>query len=48
MLRKPIVCREMDPGEERSVCELVSQVFHEFVAPDCGQEGMIYFRDISR
>ena len=43
MLRKPIFCREMNPGEERSVCELVSQVFHEYVAPDYGQEGIEEF-----
>ena len=43
MLRKPIICREMNPGEERSVCELVSQVFHVFVAPDYGLEGIEEF-----
>jgi len=43
MLRKPIICREMNPGEEPSVCELVSQVFHEFVAPGYRQEGIEEF-----
>jgi hypothetical protein len=33
----------MNPGEERSVCELVSQAFNEFVAPDYGQEGIEEF-----
>ena len=42
-MRKPLVCREMNAGEERSVCELVSQVFNEFVAPNYGQEGIEEF-----
>lgn len=43
MPRKPVVFREMNAGEERSVCELVRQVFHEFVAPDYAQEGIEEF-----
>ena len=42
-MREPIVYREMNPGEEQAVCDLVSQVFNEFVAPDYGQEGIEEF-----
>ena len=33
------VIREMRPGEEKAVCQLVQQVFNEFVAPQCSIEG---------
>jgi hypothetical protein len=31
--------REMNSGEEQVVCDLVKQVFDEYVGPDYGQEG---------
>jgi hypothetical protein len=42
-LKESIVYREMNPGEERAVCDLVSKVFNEFVSPDYGQEGIEEF-----
>ena len=38
-----IVCREMTAGEEQAVCELVRQVFNEYVASDYGQDGIEEF-----
>jgi GNAT superfamily N-acetyltransferase len=38
-----ILYQDMKPGEEKAVCELVSQVFNQFVAPDYGQEGIEAF-----
>jgi GNAT superfamily N-acetyltransferase len=38
-----IVYQEMKSGEVVSVCELVEQVFQEFVAPDFEQEGIAEF-----
>ncbi len=38
-----IVCREMKTGEEQAVCDLVTQIFNEFVAPDYGQDGIKEF-----
>lgn len=35
--------REMSDGEEGAVCDLVRQVFDEFVAPDYGEEGIDEF-----
>ena len=35
--------REMIPGEEQVVCDLVKEVFEEFVAPDYRQEGIEEF-----
>lgn len=40
---EPVVYRAMRSGEEQAVCELVQQVFNEFVAPDYGQEGIEEF-----
>ena len=40
---EPIVYREMKPGEEQSVCELVTDVFHEYVASDYEQGGIEEF-----
>ena len=40
---EPILYRQMNPGEEQAVCDLVNQVFNEFVAPDYGQEGIEEF-----
>lgn len=40
---EPIVYQEMRPGEEPAVCELVTQVFNELVAPDYEQEGIQEF-----
>ena len=42
-MKEPIVYREMNPGEERAVCDLVSKVFNEFVSQDYGQEGIEEF-----
>jgi hypothetical protein len=42
-LKETIVYREMNPGEERAVCDLVSKVFNEFVSPDYEQEGIEEF-----
>ncbi|MEW8406009.1 MAG: GNAT family N-acetyltransferase [Candidatus Thiodiazotropha taylori] len=39
----PIIYREMAPGEEQVVCNLVTQVFNEFVASDYGQDGIEEF-----
>ena len=38
-----ISCREMKCGEEQAVCELVREVFGEFVAPDYGTAGIEEF-----
>lgn len=38
-----VVYREMHPGEEQVVCDLVSQVFNEYVAPDYEQVGIEEF-----
>ncbi|MDJ0794073.1 MAG: GNAT family N-acetyltransferase [Woeseiaceae bacterium] len=38
-----IVYREMRDDEEGTVCDLVRQVFDEFVAPDYGPEGIKEF-----
>ena len=38
-----IVYRAMKPGEEQAVCNLVSRVFNEFVAPDYEMEGIEEF-----
>jgi ribosomal protein S18 acetylase RimI-like enzyme len=35
--------RLMKPGEENEVCELVSRVFNEFIAPGYAQEGVQEF-----
>lgn len=35
--------REMNIGEEKAVCELVEQVFNEYVASEYGQEGLEEF-----
>ena len=40
---KPVVYREMKPGEAPAVCDLVTQVFNQYVAPDYGQEGIDEF-----
>ncbi len=40
---EPIVYREMNSGEEQAVCDLVKQVFDEYVAPDYGQNGIDEF-----
>jgi hypothetical protein len=42
-VREAIVYREMSPGEEQAVCDLVSRVFNEFVAPDYWKEGIEEF-----
>lgn len=42
-MKETIVYREMNPGEEKAVCDLVRQVFNEFVAPDYGQDGIEEF-----
>ena len=38
-----IVYREMNPGEESAVCDLVAQVFKQFVAPDYSRDGVDEF-----
>ena len=38
-----LVYREMNTGEEQTVCDLVRQVFNQFVAPDYGQDGIEEF-----
>ncbi len=38
-----IVYREINPEEEQTVCELVAQVFNEFVASDYEQDGIDEF-----
>ncbi len=40
---KSIVFREMQTGEEQIVCDLVTKVFNEFVAPDYGDDGVETF-----
>lgn len=40
---EPIVYRTMNSGEEHAVCDLVRQIFNEFVAPDYGKEGIEEF-----
>jgi GNAT superfamily N-acetyltransferase len=40
---EPVVYRAMRSGEEQAACDLVQQVFKEFVAPDYGQEGIKEF-----
>jgi len=40
---EPITYREMKQGEEQAVCELVTQVFNEYVASDYGQDGIEEF-----
>ena len=35
--------RLMRKGEEEKICSLVKKVFHEFVAPDYGEEGINEF-----
>lgn len=40
---KTIVYREMNTGEEQKVCDLVTQVFNEFVALDYEQDGIEEF-----
>lgn len=42
-LTDPIVYREMHAGEEQAVCDLVKQVFDEYVASDYGQDGIDEF-----
>ena len=38
-----IVYRQMNAGEEQAVCDLVAQVFDEFVAADLEQRGIDEF-----
>ena len=38
-----IVYREMNTGEEQTVCDLVAQVFNEFVVSDYEQDGIEEF-----
>lgn len=38
-----LIIRPMEPGEEAKVCNLVTEVFMEFVAPLYGQEGVEEF-----
>jgi hypothetical protein len=40
---EPITYREMKQGEEQTVCDLVTQVFNEYVASDYGQDGIEEF-----
>ncbi|ODB89640.1 hypothetical protein A3194_10840 [Candidatus Thiodiazotropha endoloripes] len=40
---KPIIYREMAAGEEQVVCDLVTQVFNEYVASDYEQDGIEEF-----
>lgn len=40
---EPIVYREMNTGEEQAVCDLVTQVFNEYVASDYRQDGIEEF-----
>ncbi|MCU7806487.1 MAG: GNAT family N-acetyltransferase [Candidatus Thiodiazotropha sp. (ex Semelilucina semeliformis)] len=40
---EPIVYQEMAAGEETAVCNLVADVFNEYVAPDYDQEGIDEF-----
>jgi hypothetical protein len=42
-LIEPIIYREMVSGEEQAVCDLVKQVFNEYVASDYGQKGIDEF-----
>ena len=42
-MEEPLQYRPMNPGEETRVCELVSLVFNEFVAPLYAQEGVQEF-----
>ena len=37
--------RSMKPGEEKEVCDLVSQLFHEYIAPGYPPEGVREFLD---
>ena len=39
----PIVYREMKTGEELAVCDLVTEVFNNYVASDYGQNGVQEF-----
>ena len=39
----PIIYREMNAGEEQTVCDLVEQVFNQFVAEDYEKEGINEF-----
>ncbi|MBE7385644.1 MAG: hypothetical protein F6J95_030125 [Leptolyngbya sp. SIO1E4] len=38
-MKEQVIYRDMRSGEEPIVCELVRQVFDEFVAPDYGKAG---------
>ena len=40
---EPIIYREMQPGEEPAVCDLVARVFSEYVASDYEQAGIEEF-----
>lgn len=40
---EPIVYEHMSSGEEQLVCELVKNVFNEFIAPDYDQDGVDNF-----
>jgi predicted GNAT family N-acyltransferase len=42
-MEEPLQCRPMNPGEETKVCNLVSRVFNDFVAPLYDQEGVQEF-----
>ena len=42
-MEEPLQYRLMNPGEETRVCDLVSLVFNEFVAPLYAQEGVQEF-----
>jgi hypothetical protein len=39
-----IFYRDMNLGEEQAVCDLVKQVFDEYVASDYGQDGIDEYR----
>jgi hypothetical protein len=40
---EPITYTEMNTGEEQAVCDLVAQVFDEYVASDYEQDGVEEF-----
>ena len=42
-MEAPIEYREMNPGEEQVVCDLVTRVFKQYVASDYGQDGIDEF-----
>jgi GNAT superfamily N-acetyltransferase len=39
-----IIFREVQPGEEGKICQLILDCFDEFVAPDYGNEGVMEFK----